>query len=75
MPSPIVTATLQAAVLSATSNILAQILTAYQTDVRPVFYSLLDLPHSLVLWAFFWLSDYGDVLDIYLFSLSLGFYA
>ncbi|KAK2047836.1 Mpv17/PMP22 family protein [Colletotrichum somersetense] len=31
-PSPIVTATLQSAVLSGTSNLLAQALTAYQTD-------------------------------------------
>lgn len=30
---PIVTATLQSAALSGTSNILAQVLTAYQTDV------------------------------------------
>lgn len=30
---PIVTATLQSAVLSGTSNLLAQALTAYQTDV------------------------------------------
>lgn len=33
MPSPLVTATIQAAVLSATSNILAQVISAYRKDV------------------------------------------
>ena len=33
MPSPIVTATIQAAVLSATSNVLAQVISAYRKDV------------------------------------------
>lgn len=32
-PSPLVSATLQSAVLSATSNLLAQAITAYRTDV------------------------------------------
>ncbi|KAI0388410.1 Mpv17/PMP22 family protein [Xylariaceae sp. FL0594] len=55
---PIVSATLQSAVLSATSNILAQCLTAYQTDkplvidVVPVFqfvlYTLLNVPPNFL---------------------------
>lgn len=32
-PSPLVSATLQTAALSALANVLAQILTAYKTDV------------------------------------------
>lgn len=35
MPSPIVQATIQAALLSAASNIFAQVITSYQEDVRP----------------------------------------
>ncbi|KAI9880967.1 MAG: hypothetical protein M1830_009461 [Pleopsidium flavum] len=41
MPSPIVTATVQAAVLSATSNILAQAITAYRKDTS---FSINSLP-------------------------------
>ncbi|KAI1163567.1 Mpv17/PMP22 family protein [Nemania serpens] len=47
---PIVSATLQSAVLAATSNILAQCLTAYQTD-RPLVFDLVPI-FQFVLYAF-----------------------
>ncbi|KAK7451876.1 hypothetical protein CaCOL14_003689 [Colletotrichum acutatum] len=58
---PIVTATLQSAALSGTSNILAQVLTAYQTDKQlvidwvPVFqfiiFTLLSTPPNFLWWV------------------------
>ncbi|KAI1755886.1 Mpv17/PMP22 family protein [Xylaria castorea] len=47
---PIVTATLQSAVLAGTSNILAQCLTAYQTD-KPLVFDLVPI-FQFVLYAF-----------------------
>ena len=43
MPSPMATATLQAATLNAASNLLAQILSAYQMDVRLLLLCFLPL--------------------------------
>ncbi|KAI1122822.1 Mpv17/PMP22 family protein [Nemania abortiva] len=47
---PIVSATLQSAVLAATSNVLAQCLTAYQTD-KPLVFDLVPI-FQFVLYAF-----------------------
>ncbi|CCF43923.1 hypothetical protein CH063_13486, partial [Colletotrichum higginsianum] len=70
---PIVTATLQSAVLSGTSNLLAQALTAYQTDSQlvidwvPVFqfviYTIVSTPPN-----FMWQGFLEETFPAYLVS-------
>ncbi|PMD54493.1 uncharacterized protein K444DRAFT_634224 [Hyaloscypha bicolor E] len=62
MSSPIISGTIQACVLSATSNIIAQFLTAYRndksfvTDFKPIFqfvlYTILSTPPNMM-WQYF----------------------